>query len=136
MVKRDAPKEETTVKIGKAVYDDFKDYAESKGMEIKTTITKLVSSYTAKQRLYERYRPFLSITRVQDNTVSIYDHKLNRNVTVTVGYINDRHETIFLRCDTCQDNEQCVHVAHAAVSDEVGEAHLNLKKSQKKKLQP
>jgi len=133
VVKRESPRDETTVKIWKDVYDDFKELVESRGMEIKTTITKLVSSYTEKQKVYERYRLFLSITRVEGNTITVFDHKLNRNVTVTLSYVDDRQDNVTLTCDTCEDKEQCAHVAHVAEADELAEAHINLKKSQKRK---
>jgi mitochondrial fission protein ELM1 len=120
-------KNEVTVKILGDVYKDFKDLVESKNMEIKSEMSRIIKGYTLKARFSEKYKPYLELNHVQNNSVVIWDHKLNENVYVKLTYVNDREDSVNINCEKCK-SDSCIHVVFAFQTDELAEADINFKK--------
>ena len=118
---------EVTVKIMGDVYNDFKDLVESKNMEIKSEMTRIIKGYTQKARFSEKYKPYLELNHVHGNALVIWDHKLNENVFVKLTYVSDREDSVNINCEKCK-SDSCIHVVFAFQTDELVEADINFKK--------
>lgn len=124
-------RDEVTVKLERELYNKFQDTVEEKHMDVKNTIARMAENYTEREKLFEFFEAYMSLVNVVDNSMFIKDIKKDITAEIKLEYLDHKDDAVKLHCKACK-TDYCPHVAFALASDELGQLHLNLKKTKVK----
>lgn len=120
--KREQKENYRTVNLEINLYMKLAEIAKNKNTNLRKYVNDIVSYMVEREEMLLRMEPFLHIISAQDNSLFIKDSKIDKVAEVVLS-VDQETGKYSLHCRLDDNSTDCVHVAFARASNELGQLH-------------
>jgi len=111
-----------TIHIEKELYSKTAELAKKSNTNLRKYVNDMISYMVEREEILNRMEPFLHIISAQESSIFIKDAKADKVAEVVLN-VDKQSGKVSLHCRLDEGVTDCIHVAYASASNELGRLH-------------